>query len=96
MTDFSHFHEIRGLVDYGPKKTWLNFGSDREHLDILSYLSCAVRLSVDVKSESDVEKISYGQCGKYRPMYLLLAVNDTVPVSVWRGGGLRSAECSLF
>jgi len=26
-------------------------------------------------------------------MYLLLAGNDTLPISVWRGGGMRSAEC---
>jgi len=25
-------------------------------------------------------------------MYLLLAGNDTVPISVWRGGGMRSTE----
>jgi len=36
-----------------------------------------------------------GRCcaGKFRPMYLLVAGNDTVPTSVWRGGGIRSAVC---
>ena len=27
------------------------------------------------------------QCGKFKHMYLLLAGNDTVPTSLWRGGG---------
>jgi len=31
--------------------------------------------------------------GKFRPMYL--AGNDTVPISMWRGGGMRSTECRL-
>jgi len=26
---------------------------------------------------------------------MLLAGNDTVPISLWRGGGVRCAECSL-
>jgi len=33
--------------------------------------------------------------GKFRPMYPLLAGNDTVPVSACRGGGIRSSECRL-
>ena len=27
--------------------------------------------------------------------HLLLAGNDTVPISTWRGGGMHSAECPL-
>jgi len=41
-----------------------------------------------MKSESEIGKTSYGAVlGKSRPMYmyLLLAGNDTVPISVWRG-----------
>jgi len=29
------------------------------------------------------------QCGKIRPMYLLLGDNDSVPISVWHGGGMQ-------
>jgi len=29
------------------------------------------------------------------PMYRLLVGNDTVPISVWRGGGMRPDECRL-
>jgi len=29
-------------------------------------------------------------------MYLLLANNDTVPISAWRGGGMHYCECRLF
>ena len=36
-----------------------------------------------------------GSAGKFRPMHLLLAGNDTVPISVWRGGGVRSIVCRL-
>jgi len=28
-------------------------------------------------------------------MYLLIAGNDTVPISVWRGEGMHSTECRL-
>jgi len=41
-------------------------------------------------------KTSSVQCGKMRPMYLLLTGgNDTVPFSVRYGGGMRSAEYHL-
>ena len=29
-------------------------------------------------------------------MYLLHADNDTVLISMWRGGGMRSTECCLI
>ena len=32
---------------------------------------------------------------KFRSVYLLLGGNDTVPISVWRGGGMRCGECHL-
>ena len=48
-----------------------------------------------MKSESGPEKTSYGAvwAGKFRPMYALFAGNDTVPISMWGGGGIRSIEC---
>ena len=33
--------------------------------------------------------------GKLRPVYVLLASNDTVPIVMWRGGGVHSGECRL-
>jgi len=30
-----------------------------------------------------------------RHTHLLVAGNDTVPISIWRGGGVRFVECSL-
>jgi len=41
------------------------------------------------------EKQWQRSAGQLRPMCLLFAGNDTVPVSVWRGGGMRCAECRL-
>jgi len=53
----------------------------------------ATRLFFKVKV--NFGKSHTGQPGKFRPMYLLLACNDTVPISVWRGGGLRCTECRI-
>ena len=44
-----------------------------------------------VKLEQPITK----QCGKFRLTYLLHASNDTVPISVWRVGGMRSAVCRV-
>jgi len=43
-----------------------------------------------LKSESKGGKPSYGQYEKIRMIFLLLSDNDTVLVSMWRGGGARS------
>jgi len=51
---------------------------------------------IDVESESEVGKKVTAQCGESRPMYLLLAGSDTVPISVCRDGGMRSTECHLI
>ena len=49
-----------------------------------------------MKSENSVGKTSYGAVrGKIRPMCLLHAGNDTVPISMWRGGAVRSTDCPL-
>jgi len=39
--------------------------------------------------------VSGGSEGNFRSTYLLVAGNDTVPISSWRVGGLRSAECRV-
>jgi len=53
----------------------------------LSISKVKVKLGKPVTAQSGV---------KFRPVYLLmLAGNDTVPISVWRGGGMRSTECRL-
>jgi len=50
-----------------------------------------------VKSESEVdEKFLRRSDGKPTPMYLLFVGNDTVPISVRRGGGRLSTECCLI
>jgi len=47
-----------------------------------------------MKSESEVRKKHLQRsAGKFMPMDLLLASNDTVPISVWHGQ--RSTECRL-
>jgi len=44
-----------------------------------------VQQSIDVKRESNV--------WKSRPMCLLFAGNDTVPISLWRGAGMCRPTC---
>jgi len=53
-----------------------------------------VGLFVDVKCESDVGKISHGRVRKNLGRYPL-GGNDFVQISMWPGGGTRSAECCL-
>jgi len=49
-----------------------------------------------VKSESECGKTSYGAVRENLVgFYLLLAGNDTVPVSLWRGGGMCCTEYRL-
>jgi len=50
-----------------------------------------VQQSIDVKSESEVGKTSYGTVREN--LDRRTAGNDTVPISVWRGGGVSSTEC---
>jgi len=46
---------------------------------------------VEVKLKSQLRR----SAGKSTSMHLLLAGNDTVPILMWRGGGMRSSECRL-
>ena len=46
-----------------------------------------------VKLEKPVCTVQCG--GNIRPTYPLLSRNDTVPISVWRAGGMWSTECPL-
>jgi len=49
-----------------------------------------------MESGSDAGKISYVAVREtLGPMYLVLVSNDTVPISLWRGGGMRDTECPL-
>ena len=48
-----------------------------------------------MKSEVKLENQLRRSVGKFRPTYLLLGGNNTVLISMWRGGGMRSTECPL-
>ena len=48
---------------------------------------------MDVNSKVKLKKSVTAQCCKLRPIYLLLAGNDTVPILMWRdGGGMCSSS----
>jgi len=89
------FTKSEKYADYVSKKSWLNSESDPEHiLDTLSYavVDCC-------EKRAKLRKTSYilrWSAGKFRLVYLLHAGNDAVPISVWRGVGIRSLECRLL
>jgi len=43
--------------------------------------------------KSDWENKLQRSAGKFRPIYMLLAGNNTVPISTWRAGDVR---CAVF
>jgi len=64
------------------------FEVDLVHILDISSNSCIVRYSINVKSVKCSRKRQLRRsAAKFRPMYLLLAGNDSVSFSVWRGGG---------
>jgi len=73
-------------IDDGSRKSWLSVGSDPEHmLDIVSPLVC----------RNWRHQATVGHCARLWLTYfthtraVLLTGNDTVPISVWRGAGVR-------
>jgi len=89
------FHEIyRKSVEYGQEKCWLNFGSDPEH----GYQSIVSAATAGLLVEWYNARLRlYWYNGQYWPTsltrtHLLLAGNDTVPISVWRHGGMHFIE----
>jgi len=61
---------------------------------VMGYTSAPTARTLMRKMKVNLGKPVTAQCGK-RPAYLLLAGNDTVPISVWRGGSMCSTECRL-
>jgi len=70
-----------------PEKYWSNFGRDGNVL----WIFCRIYRLYSIDWFKKVEVMLGNQSGcsaeKFRPTYLLLGGNDTVPTSVWRGGG---------
>jgi len=79
----------RIFTKFWPDRSWVNLW--RLEVELRSW-------SNDVKNKSDVEKnqsVTTYSAGKFGPMYLLFAGHDTVPSSLWRGGGIHFTECRL-
>jgi len=93
--DFVKFLE---LVDYWSEKSLLNFRNDSYRYS--GYFSVSILTQYIVVSRFEKWKWSWENqfqrsAGKCTSMYLLLAGNDTVSISLWHGRGMHCTELRL-
>jgi len=54
------------------------------------------RLWLEKQTDTHANNTENTTTATSRPVFMMVAVSDTVPVSVWHDGGIYSSECLLL
>ena len=91
LVGYSKCCEFLYLQTWGVGPVDLNYGSDPEHIREYCKFTYCLHINGDTRMFHTRPLVSLS----FPVTYSLWYINDTVPMSVWRVGGLRCAECCL-